>query len=376
MGFSEKEFNRYSRHFILPEIGVEGQQKLKDSKILVVGAGGLGSPILLYLAAAGVGDIGIIDDDVIEESNLQRQVLFTTEDLQRPKAVVASERIKNLNPHIIVSPLATRLSSKNALEIIDFYDIVIDGTDNFPTRYLVNDASVLLDKVNIYGSIFRFEGQVSVFNLARKDGMRGPNYRDLFPAPPPPGMVPGCAEGGVLGVLPGIIGSMQANEAVKIITSAGEVLDGKLLLFDALSMETRKINIKMTGAYKNISKLIDYELFCNSRTHEEPIVKEITAKEYKKLLDAGEPHILFDVREDWERQIVNIGGRNATTDEMTDTIKRIDDNQKVIVYCRSGKRSASSIREINKRIPYDNIYNLKGGVLAWITDIDNSLTRY
>ncbi|MDH5603904.1 MAG: molybdopterin-synthase adenylyltransferase MoeB [Cyclobacteriaceae bacterium] len=376
MSFSEKELFRYSRHFILPEIGTAGQQKLKNSKVLIVGAGGLGSPVLLYLAAAGIGTLGIVDDDVVEESNLQRQVLFDTNDLQQSKAFVAAEKVRALNPHVKVLPLNVRLTSQNALEILAPYDIVIDGTDNFPTRYLVNDACVLLDKVNIYGSIFRFEGQVSVFNAARKEGGRGPNYRDLFPSPPPPGMVPSCAEGGVLGVLPGIIGTMQANEAIKLITGAGEVLDGKLLLVDAMSMETRKVTIRVSGARNNITSLIDYEQFCNRHDPQTPTIREISVSEYKKLRDTGNPHLLVDIRESWEHELVNIGGLNTAPHQLVEVLKNLEDDRKVIVYCRSGKRSANAIREARKSLEIDHIYNLKGGVLAWIAEIDPSLPTY
>ena len=375
MIFSDKELYRYSRHFILPEIGIEGQKKLKDAKVLVVGAGGLGAPVLLYLAAAGVGTLGIVDDDVVEESNLQRQVLFDTETLGKPKALAAADRISKLNPYIKALPQTLRLTSHNALDILAPYDIIIDGTDNFPTRYLVNDACVLLDKVNVYGSIFRFEGQVSVFNNLGENSERGPNYRDLFPEPPPPGMVPSCAEGGVLGVLPGIVGSMQANEAIKIITGTGDLLDGKLLLVDAASMDTRKINIRKTGGREKIQGLIDYEQFCNSTGVETPL-KEIGAVELKALMESGKPFMLYDIREPWEHDLVNIGGKNTSIDGLLEDLKEISENDMAVVYCRSGKRSEQAIREALTKTAHEKIFNLRGGLLAWIEEVDATLKKY
>src|SRR5436190_13712013 len=279
--FSREELARYNKHIIIPEFGLEAQQKLKSSKVLVIGSGGLGSPVLLYLAAAGVGIIGIVDFDVVDDSNLQRQVLFGVSEIGQPKVEAAKRRLESLNPYIKIKIYNTQLTSKNALEIIKDYDVVADGTDNFPTRYLVNDACLLLNKPNVYASIFQFEGQVSVFNYVNNKGQRGPNYRDLYPTPPPAGLVPSCAEGGVLGVLPGIIGSLQASEVIKVITGVGEPLSGRFFIFDALNFETRTFKIKprednpISGKNPTITSLIDYEQFCGVKAIEKPI-KEIT----------------------------------------------------------------------------------------------------
>src|SRR5258705_6083032 len=302
ISFSQEELARYNRHIIIPEFGLEAQQKLKAAKVLVIGSGGLGSPALLYLAAAGVGTIGIVDFDIVDDSNLQRQVLFGVNEIGQPKVEAAKRRLASLNPYIEIKLYNTQLTSKNALDIIKDYDVVADGTDNFPTRYLVNDACLLLDKPNVYASIFQFEGQVSVFNHKNKNGERGPNYRDLYPTPPPPGLVPSCAEGGVLGVLPGIIGSLQASEVIKIITGIGEPLNGRFFTFDALSFETRTFKIKrrddnpVNGQNPTIHGLIDYEQFCGVKAVEKP-VREITADELYDWQVTGEKFQLIDVRE-------------------------------------------------------------------------------
>src|SRR5215213_7386593 len=297
--FSKEELARYNRHIIIPGFGLEAQQKLKEAKVLVIGSGGLGSPGLLYLAAAGVGTIGIVDFDVVDDSNLQRQVLFGVTEIGKPKVEAAKQRLQALNPHINIVVYNTQLTSKNALDLIKQYDVVADGTDNFPTRYLVNDASVLAGKPNVYASIFQFEGQVSVFNYTNKNGELGPNYRDLYPTPPPPGLVPSCAEGGVLGVLPGIIGSLQASEVIKVITGIGETLSGRFFIFDALGFETRTFNIKrnpsnpLNGDQPTIKELIDYEQFCGVKAVEKTI-KEITAKDLYDWQVRGENFQIID----------------------------------------------------------------------------------
>lgn len=372
---SPQEMARYARHIAIPEFNVEGQQKLKGSKVLVIGSGGLGSPMLLYLAAAGVGHIGIVDFDVVDESNLQRQVLFTIDDIGKSKAETAAAKLRKLNPHIKVSVHNTAFTKENALDIIKDYDVVADGTDNFPTRYLVNDACVLAGKVNVYASIFRFEGQVSVFNYPQKDGERGPNYRDLFPEPPPPGLVPNCAEGGVLGVLPGIIGSLQASEVIKVITGVGEPLSGKLFLFDAASFTTRILKVAKNPQTK-ITGLINYEQFCGVAPKEEKALKEITVHELKTLLDKQSDFQLIDVREPYEYDIANLKGELIPLSQIVKEAKRISRDKKVVIHCRSGKRSADAIRELELLYDFDNLYNLKGGILAFSKEIDQSIPTY
>ncbi len=388
--FSKAELERYSRHLIIPEFNIEGQRRLKAAKVLVVGTGGLGAPLLQYLTAAGVGTIGIVDFDVVDESNLQRQVLFSTDDVGRPKVEVARERLEKLNPHLTFHPYNTHLNSSNALDIIDQYDVIADGTDNFPTRYLVNDACVLLGKVNVYASIFRFEGQASVFNYHYPDGTRGPNYRDLFPVPPPPGLVPSCAEGGVLGVLPGILGSIQANEAIKVITGVGDPLAGRLFLFDAASFTTRILKISkdpanpLNGEHPTITGLIDYEQFCgispdnaaNDRQVASNGIREITVTELSQLIDSHADFELIDVREPYEYDIVNISGKLIPKNSIREHVDEISRQKQVVVHCRSGKRSADVIRDLQDKYGFDNLYNLKGGILAWAKDIDRSLPQY
>jgi sulfur-carrier protein adenylyltransferase/sulfurtransferase len=384
--FSREELERYSRHLIIPEFNIEGQRKLKKSKVLVVGTGGLGAPLLLYLAAAGVGTIGILDFDIVDHSNLQRQVLFTTDDVGVPKVDAAKRRLEKLNPYINLITHNVHLDSGNALEIIKDYDLVADGTDNFPTRYLVNDACVLLGKPNVYASIFRFEGQASVFNYLLPDGTRGPNYRDLFPSPPPPGLVPSCAEGGVLGVLPGILGSLQANEVIKVVTGLGETLVGRLFLFDAATFETRTLKVHkdpenpISGSNPTITKLIDYEEFCgipaltNAQNLES--VEEITVVELNEMLKKDVNLTLIDVREPYEFDIVNMSGILIPQGQVELHLDKIPSDRKVIVHCRSGMRSANVIRLLQKSYGYDNLYNLKGGILAWAKEIDRSLPVY
>jgi len=379
--FSKEEFARYNRHIIIPEFGLEAQKKLKAAKVLVIGSGGLGSPVLLYLAAAGVGTLGIVDFDVVDDSNLQRQVLFGINEVGQPKVEAAKRRLETLNPFIQIQVYNTQLTSKNALEIIREYDVVADGTDNFPTRYLVNDACVLLSKPNVYASIFQFEGQVSVFNYVNKKGELGPNYRDLYPTPPPPGLVPSCAEGGVLGVLPGIIGSLQASEVIKVITGIGETLSGRFFIFDALTFETRTFNIKrspsnpLNGDNPTINNLIDYEQFCGMKAVEKPI-KEISASELYNWQTTGEQIQVIDVREPHEFEIVNIGAELIPLATVAEHANRIDRSKKVVVHCKMGGRSAKAIRELEEKFGFENLYNLKGGILGYIDEVQPELTKY
>ena len=380
--FTKEELARYNRHIIIPGFGMEAQLKLKAAKVLVIGSGGLGSPGLLYLAAAGVGTIGIVDFDVVDDSNLQRQVLFGVDSIGQPKVEAARRRLESLNPHIKINLYNTHLNSQNALDILKDYDVIADGTDNFPTRYLVNDASVLLGKPNVYASIFQFEGQVSVFNHRDKDGKPGPNYRDLYPTPPPPGLVPSCAEGGVLGVLPGIIGSLQALEVIKVITGVGETLSGRFYIFDALGFESRTFTIRprednpLTGKNPTITTLIDYEQFCGMRAVEERQLKEVTVSELYDLQVKGEPFQLIDVREPHEYEIVNLGGELIPLATVAANSDRIDRDKKVIVHCKVGGRSAKAIRELEEKFGFTNLYNLKGGILAYIDEVEPEWTKY
>lgn len=387
ISFSKAELERYSRHLIIPEFNIEGQRSLKRAKVLVVGCGGLGSPLLLYLAAAGVGNIGIVDFDIVDESNLQRQVLFDINDVGKPKVESAKARMLALNPHINVTTYNEKLSSQNAIDIIEKYDLVADGTDNFATRYLVNDACVLLGKPNVYASIYRFEGQVSVFNYTNIDGILGPNYRDLFPSPPPPGLVPSCAEGGVIGVLPGIVGSLQANEVIKILAGIGETLSGRLFLFDALNFETRILKIKrdennpLNGKKATQTGLIDYIQFCDGTIKDDIVktdnLKEISVLELGKILSENNVNLqLIDVREPYETEIVTIGGELIPLNSITDAIDKISKNKKVVMYCRSGKRSIRAIKLLQEQFGFNNLYNLKGGILAFAKEVDTTLAVY
>ncbi|NGF76184.1 molybdopterin-synthase adenylyltransferase MoeB [Fluviicola sp. SGL-29] len=361
--FSKEELARYNRHIIIPDFGLEAQKKLKGAKVLVVGSGGLGSPLLLYLAAAGVGTIGIVDFDVVDDSNLQRQVLFGVENIGELKVEAAKKRLQQLNPYITIRTYNTQLTAGNALEIISQYDVIADGTDNFPTRYLVNDASVIAGKPNVYASIFQFEGQVAVFNYTDKNGVTGPNYRDLYPTPPDPGLIPNCAEGGVLGVLPGIIGTLQANEVIKVITGIGEPLSGRFFVFDALSFETRTLKISTNPTTPVISELIDYEQFCGVPAVEKPI-KEISVEEFSTWITNREDIQVIDVREPNEYEERNIGALLIPLATVQQRANEIHSDKKVIVHCRSGKRSATAIRELESAFGFTNLYNLKGGILA------------
>lgn len=379
--FSREELSRYNRHIIIPEFGLEAQQKLKAAKVLVVGSGGLGSPVLLYLAAAGVGTIGIVDFDVVDDSNLQRQVLFGVDEVGQPKVEAAKRRLESLNPHIVLNIYNTQLTSKNALSLIQEYDVVADGTDNFPTRYLVNDACVMLGKTNVYASIFQFEGQLSVFNYQNENGEFGPNYRDLYATPPPAGLVPSCAEGGVLGVLPGILGSLQALEVIKVITGVGEVMSGRFFSFDALTFESRTFKIRrnpenpLNGDNPTLKELIDYEQFCGVKAVEKRI-KEIDSIELDEWQQRGEDFQLIDVREPYEYDIVNIGAQLIPLGTVVTNVNLIDRNRKVVVQCKTGNRSGKAIRELEEKFGFENLYNLKGGILGYINDINPELTRY
>jgi sulfur-carrier protein adenylyltransferase/sulfurtransferase len=383
-GLTNDEVKRYSRHLIMPEVGVEGQLKLKAGKVLCIGAGGLGSPAALYLAAAGVGTIGIVDFDVVDYSNLQRQVIHGTPDVGRSKLASAKDRLLALNPHITIETYETALSSKNALELFKPYDVILDGTDNFPTRYLVNDACVLLGKPNTYGSIFRFEGQASVF--AAKDG---PCYRCLYPEPPPPGLVPSCAEGGVLGVLPGVIGTIQATEAVKLLMGIGEPLIGRFLIYDALRMKFRELKLKkdpdcpVCGTHPTVRELIDYEQFCGvapappegtvtADTNE----TETTVTDLKRKMDAKEDFFLLDVREPNEYKIGKIPGSTLIPlGEVPKRVSEIPRDKEIIVHCKMGGRSAKAAAFLRQQ-GYTRVKNLKGGILAWSDTIDPSVPKY
>ena len=379
---SSDEIARFSRHLILPEVGMEGQKRLKGASVLCVGTGGLGSPLLLYLAAAGVGRLGIVDFDVVDHSNLQRQVIHGTSWVGKPKIESAKARIHEINPHCQVDLYETALSSENALEIIRPYDIVCDGTDNFPTRYLVNDACVLLGKPNVYGSIFRFEGQATVFNLDAES----PNYRDLFPEPPPPGLVPSCAEGGVVGVLPGIIGVIQATEAVKIITGIGTTLSGRLLLFDALKMSFRELKLRPSPERPVIYKLIDYQEFCGvggtaPGQEEAGAVENISVRELKSLLDAGaDDLLLLDVRMPQEAEIASIPGAvlvpldQIENGSAIEQVRQLSAGKRLYAHCKLGGRSAKALIAL-KREGIEGI-NVSGGIDAWSQEIDSSVQRY
>ena len=368
--FSQNELIRYSRHLTLPNFGIEGQAKLKQAKVLVVGAGGLGSPLLLYLAAAGVGTIGIVEFDDIELSNLHRQVLYTEDDIGKPKLETAYSRLRELNPHIAFKLYEEELTAHNALEILKGYDVVADGTDNFPSRYLVNDACVLLDIPNVYASIYRFEGQVSVFNYVDSEGERGPNYRDLFPQPPPPKMVPNCAEGGVLGVLAGIIGSLQASEVIKVITGLGTTLSGRLFIIDTLSFETRTVKLQKTVPEVEIKELIDYEEFCGVKSSKMPFaLKEVTAQELKGIIKNNNEMQLIDVRTDFEHHISNIGGDLIPLEDLVNHVEEISRTKQVVMYCRVGVRSMEAILHLQSVYNFTNLYNLKGGISAWNMEV-------
>ncbi|RNL85435.1 adenylyltransferase/sulfurtransferase MoeZ [Halostreptopolyspora alba] len=370
------EVRRYSRHLIIPDVGMDGQKRLKNAKVLVVGAGGLGSPALLYLAAAGVGTLGIIDFDVVDESNLQRQVIHGQSDVGKPKAESARESIEEVNPYTTVVLHKERLDSSNALEIFDGYDLVLDGTDNFATRYLVNDACVLLNIPYVWGSIFRFDGQVSVFW-----NEHGPNYRDLYPEPPPPGMVPSCAEGGVLGVLCASIGSVMVNEAIKLIAGIGDPLVGRLMIFDALEMTWKTVKVRKDPEGEPITGLIDYEEFCGTvsdEAQEAAADSTITARELKEKMDNGEDFYLVDVREKHEYDIVNIPGSVLIPKGEFlngEAFGKLPQDKQVVLHCKSGQRSAEALSAL-KGAGFGDAVHVGGGVLAWVNQVDPSLPAY
>lgn len=382
VSLSQEEILRYSRHLIMPEVGMDGQLKLKSARVLLVGTGGLGAPLGLYLAAAGVGRIGLVDFDVVDVTNLQRQVIHGTKDVGRKKLDSAMERMRDINPHVELVPHEVRLSSENALDILKDYDIVVDGTDNFPTRYLVNDACVLLGKPNVYGSIFRFEGQATVFAYPG-----GPCYRCLYPEPPPPGLVPSCAEGGVLGILPGLIGVIQATETVKLILGKGEPLVGRLLLYDALAMRFRELKLRrnadcpVCGDHPTVRELIDYHEFCGIPQHEPPPQPglsewEIDPVEVKAKLDRGERFVLIDVREPHEYQICRIpGARLIPLGELPRRVHELDSADEIIAHCRSGVRSAKAV-DFLRQAGFRKVKNMKGGILAWSDKVDPSVPKY
>ncbi len=389
MELSHEEVQRYSRHLIMPEVGMEGQKKLKAASVLLIGAGGLGSPLAMYLAAAGIGRIGLVDYDVVDYTNLQRQIIHGTKDVGRPKLHSARDRILDINPHVHVDTYEVPLTSDNALEILAPYDIIIDGTDNFPTRYLTNDACVLLGKPNVYGSIFRFEGQASVFYAKE-----GPCYRCLFPEPPPPGLVPSCAEGGVLGILPGTIGAIQATEAVKLILGQGEPLIGRLLLYDALNMEFDQVNLRknpncpVCSDHPTLTELIDYEQFCGMPAHDNSHfsavetsgdnVPEMSPAQLKARLDAGDPLYILDVREPHEWDISNLshwGAHLIPKGQVVNRLNELDTAQEIVVQCRSGARSADIVRELQKH-GFRKLWNLEGGINRWAREIEPELPTY
>ena len=382
MALSNEEVLRYSRHLIMPEVGMEGQEKLKAAKVICIGTGGLGAPLAMYLAAAGVGRMGLVDFDTVDVTNLQRQIIHGTSDIGRKKLDSAVDTLKEINPHIQLDRFEVALTSENALDILKDYDIVIDGTDNFPTRYLVNDACVLLGKVNVYGSIFRFEGQATVFGYPG-----GPCYRCLYPEPPPPGLVPSCAEGGVLGILPGMIGVIQATEAVKLIIGKGEPLVGRLLLYDALGMKIRELKLRrnpecpMCGDHRTIHQLIDYQQFCGIPAHPpapEPGVSEteIEVTALKARLDRGDDFVLVDVREPHEFQIGRIpNSRLIPLGELAKRVNELNVGDDIVVHCKSGMRSAKAM-DFLKQSGFKRVKNLKGGILAWSDKVDPSVPKY
>jgi adenylyltransferase/sulfurtransferase len=376
---NKEEILRYSRHLIMPEVALEGQQKLKAARVLCVGTGGLGSPLALYLAAAGVGTLGIVDFDVVDYTNLQRQVIHHTKDVGRPKLDSASEKIAALNPFVDIKRFDTMLTSANALEIFKDFDIIADGTDNFATRYLVNDACILSGKPNVYASIFRFEGQASVFGVED-----GPCYRCLYPEPPPPGLVPSCAEGGVLGVLPGLLGIIQATEVIKLILGSGDPLVGRLLLVDALGMKFSELKIRkdpdcpVCGANPTVKELIDYEQFCGVRGGEQPVAagaSEITPVELKKRLDSGEDIFILDVREPHEYEICNLQGHLIPLGELPKRVQELDPNREIVAHCKGGVRSAKAVAFLQEA-GFKNVVNLSGGISRWAADVDPSMPKY
>jgi adenylyltransferase/sulfurtransferase len=378
---SNEEIGRYSRHLIMPEVGMAGQRRLKAASVLMIGTGGLGAPLGMYLAAAGVGRLGLVDFDVVDSSNLQRQIIHGTKDVGRPKIASARDRLQDINPHIEIETHETRLTSDNALRLFVNYDVIVDGTDNFPTRYLVNDACVLTHKPNVYGSIFRFEGQASVFW-----GDRGACYRCLYPEPPPPGLVPSCAEGGVLGVLPGIVGAIQANETIKIILGAPDIMVNRLLLFDAWRMRFRELKLRknpecpICGPNPTIHELIDYEQFCGipqAQAQEQHSMEEISATELKQRLDQGDDIQIIDVREPHEYEIATIPNtRLIPLGQVVNRMNEIEPNRETVVHCKMGGRSAKAIDALLRAGFPGRLINLRGGITAWSNEVDPSVPKY
>ena len=380
---SAEELNRYSRHLVLKDFGLENQLKLRGAKVLVVGAGGLGCPVLLYLAAAGIGTLGVIDSDDLEVSNLQRQILYSMSDLGKNKSMAAADRLKGLNPVIKIQAIPERLTSKNAIDLLGSFDVIVDGTDNFPTRYLINDACVLLDKPFVYGSILEFEGQAAVFNVRKDDGTFSANYRDIFPEPPSADTVPNCEQAGVLGVLPGLVGCIQANEVIKIITGIGELLCDKLMILDSATMQQTIIRISNHNTHDQIHGLIDYEDFCgisagkNKSLNDKILsMKEVTVQELKKMMDSNADFQLIDVREPHEYDICNLNGELIPMSDIPNSVGKIARDKQVVLHCRSGKRSGDMLLWLEKNHGFTNLYNLKGGVLAWARDIDPEFPTY
>ena len=379
VSLSNEEILRYSRHLIMPEVGMEGQLKLKQARVLCIGAGGLGSPLALYLGAAGVGTLGIVDFDVVDFTNLQRQVIHGTSDVGRKKLDSAADTLREINPNIEIRKFETRLTSANALELFREFDIITDGTDNFPTRYLVNDACVLTGKPNVYGSIFRFEGQASVF--ATKEG---PCYRCLYPEPPPPGLVPSCAEGGVLGILPGLVGVIQATETIKLILGSGEPLIGRLLLVDALSMRFRELKLRKNpdcpacGTHPAVTELIDYNQFCGIRGEEAggpTSMTDISVEELKKRLDRGDDIFVLDVREPHEYQICNLGGYLIPLNDLPKRVSELDSSREIVVHCKMGGRSAKAT-DFLRQSGFTKVHNLTSGINAWAERVDPKVPKY
>jgi sulfur-carrier protein adenylyltransferase/sulfurtransferase len=373
------EILRYSRHLIMPEVGMEGQLKLKAARVLCIGTGGLGSPLALYLAAAGVGTLGLVDFDVVDYTNLQRQIIHTTADVGRKKLDSAADKLKAINPFVNVRTFDTFLNSENALDLFREFDIIADGTDNFPTRYLVNDACVLSGKPNVYGSIFRFEGQASVFATEQ-----GPCYRCLYPEPPPPGLVPSCAEGGVLGILPGLVGIIQATEVVKLALGAGDPLIGRLLLVDALSMKFRELKLRknpdcpVCGTHPTVTKLIDYEEFCGIRGEEKAVESASTdmqVEELKRRLDAGENLFILDVREPHEYQICNLSGHLIPLNDLPNRVNELDSSREIVAHCKMGGRSAKAVAFL-QQAGFKKVHNLAGGITAWSERVDPKVPKY
>ena len=384
---SQQELQRYARHLVLPEVGEEGQEKLKSAKVLIIGAGGLGSPAALYLAAAGIGTLGIVDYDVVNPSNLQRQLLHTTDAVKKSKVESAKKQLNAMNPHVNVELHESRLTSDNAISILKEYDIIVDGSDNFPTRYLVNDACVLLKKPNVYGSVFRFHGQTSIFcakgaSAHGGDAARGPCYRCVYPEPPAPHLVQNCEDAGVLGVLPGIIGTIQAAETIKLILGIGTTLIGRMLLFDALNMQFQELQLKknpecpVCGTHPTVTELIDYEEFCGMKEQEASIKNgSITVEELKSRMDRGENIFILDVREPDEYRIVNIGGYLIPLNELPRRVHELDSAREIVVHCHHGSRSAYAV-ELLQQMGFANVKNLKGGIEAWAMKVDRRLARY